>query len=78
MLSFISGRNDDRLEDAKSLARRRGAFVWRMGWRVTYTAIDRLKTWSLMAGGSSSSRCLNEGTLTSRYESSNGEGGGAW
>ena len=78
MSSIISGRNGDRLEDDKSLARRWGAFAWRMGWRAAHTTIDRLKTWFLMAGGKYSLWCLNEDTLTSRYESSNGGSGGAW
>ena len=78
MSSIISGRNGDRLEDAKSLARRRGAFIWWMSRRAAYNVSDRSKTWSLTARGNSSLWCLNEDTLTSRYESSNGVGGGAW
>ena len=38
MLSIIPGQNGDRLLDAKSLARRRGAFAWRRGQRAAYTA----------------------------------------
>ena len=77
-LSMGFGRNGDRWEDAKSLARRRGAFVCRIGRRAKNTAVDRSYIWSLTAWGNSSLRCRNVGTLASRYESSKVVGWGAW
>ena len=75
--SMVSGRNGDRWEYAKSLARRRGAFVCLVGRRAENTARDRSYIWSRTARGNSSLRCLNADTLTSRYESTNMVGWGA-